>query len=230
MEKLNKKQLKNLYDSEYILKYRLDEQKKKSRIKRILKIINLKKTDIVLDAGCGNGLLLDFISNKINVYYGVDFSEDFIKAAKSRQRKKKVLNAKFTCKDINIFCNDFVNYFDKIFALDFTEHIYNEDFIEIFTSLYNSLKIGGELYIHTPNGEYFLEIFKKKNILKQFPEHVAVRTAKENKELLEKVGFQNIKIIYLPHYIRILSIFDFLRYIPFCGKYFRARLFLICQK
>lgn len=227
-EKLNKQQLKAFYKSDYVSKF--EEPKQKRRLKKLLQFINLEKNDIVLDVGCGNGLLLDYIFNKINFYYGVDFSGDFIKVARDRQEKNKGFNAKFIYGDINVFCKDFKNYFDKIFALDFVEHIYDNDFRKIFTALNNSLKIGSELYIHTPNGEYFLEIFKKKGIIKQSPEHIAIRAATEYKKLLEKVGFKNIKIIYLPHYIRILSIFDFLRYIPFCGKYFKARLFIICRK
>ena len=230
-EELNRRQLKDFYDSNYVSKLHLDEEKQKKRLKRLLKFINLEKDDLVLDVGCGNGLLLDYIADKLSFYFGVDFSEDFIKAAKKRQEENKIKNAEFVCKDINIFCKNFRNYFDKIFALDFVEHIYDEDFIEIFTSLHNSLKIGGKLYIHTPNGEYFLEFLKKKNILlKQLPEHIAVKTAIESKTLLEKVGFKNIKIVYLPHYIKILSILDFLKYIPFFGKYFKARLFIICRK
>lgn len=229
-EELNRQQLKDFYSTDYVSKFHLEEEKQKRRLKRLLRFINLEKNNLVLDVGCGNGLLLDYISDKIGFYYGVDFSEDFIKAAKKRQEKNKIKNAEFVCKDINIFCKDFKNYFDKIFAFDFVEHIYDEDFEEIFSSLHNSLKIGGELYIHTPNGEYFLEIFKKKGIIKQLPEHIAVRTATKYNKLLEKVGFKNIKITYLPHYIKILSVFDSLKQIPFCGKYFKARLLIISKK
>jgi len=149
MKKLNKQQLKDFYTADYVSGYQLEEQKKKRRLERLLKFINLEKNGIVFDAGCGNGLLLDYIFNKISFYYGIDFSEDFIKVAEDRRKNNKILNAKFICEDINIFCRDFKNYFDKVFALYFVEHIYDEDFIEIFTSLYNSLKIGGEFSIKT---------------------------------------------------------------------------------
>jgi len=134
-EKLNREQLKGFYSTDYVLKFHLDEEKQKERLKKLLKFINLDKNDLMLDVGCRNGLLLDYIADKIGFY-----------------------------------------------------------------------------------------------LLKQFPEHIAVRTAIESKTLLEKVGFKNIKIIYLPHYIKILSVFDFLKYTPFCGKYFKARLMIICQK
>lgn len=179
MKKLNRRRLEDLYSTNYVSKFCFAERKQKRRLERLLKFINLKKDDLVLDVGCGNGLLLDSISSKISFYYRVDFSEDFIKIANSRQEKNKIKNAKFVCGDINIFCKGFKNTFDKIFALDFVEHIYDEDFENIFISIYNSLKIKGELYIHTPNGEYLLEILKKKGILKQFPGHIGVRTMVE---------------------------------------------------
>jgi len=81
MKKLNKRQLKDFYTADYVSGYQLEEQKKKRRLERLLKFINLEKNGIVFDAGCGNGLLLDYIFNKISFYYGIDFSEDFIEVA-----------------------------------------------------------------------------------------------------------------------------------------------------
>ena len=48
--------------------------------------------------------------------------------------------------------------FDKAFSLDFTEHIYDEEFLNIFKSIKQTIKKNDELYIHTTNGNYFLEI------------------------------------------------------------------------
>lgn len=226
-EKLTEKELKKLHGKDYVEKYHNADF---TRIKRLLKDIEFSKEDVILDVGCGNGLLLGYLKNKIKFYYGVDFSKDFIDVAKIRQKKQKINNAKFVHGDIIKFCNKLKINFDKVFALDFTEHIYDDDFIKIFSAVSNSIKKDGILFVHTPNREYILEILKEKGIIKQFPEHIGVRNVEQYKELFRKSGFKNVKIIYLSHYVKILSFLDFLKYIPYFGKYFKARLFIKCKK
>jgi len=221
----SEKQLRALHDDNYVYRYHTDD---KTRIRRLLKFMKFDKNDIVLDAGCGNGLSLDYIYNKVKFYYGVDFSEAFIKKAIDRRGNKK--NAKFICSDIISFCHNYKGFFNKIFVLDVAEHIYDYKLMEIFLSLYDSLKSGGELYLHTPDGNYLLEIMKNSGLLKQLPEHIAIRTAAQYTELLQKSGFKDISIICLPHYIGYLAILDFLKYLPIVGKHFKARLFIICRK
>lgn len=224
---MEEKELKEIYNSDYVNKY---EGANSFRIKRLLNLIKFKKNDIVLDAGCGNGQLLYYIYKKINYYYGVDFSKEFIKRAIKKQKKKDISNSKFICSDIEKFCIKKKNYFNKIFTFDFSEHIYDYDFLRIFSKLYYSLKIGGTLYIHTPNGEYILELLKKKNIFKRQIEHIGIRKKTEYIKLLKKAGFNNTTVFFLPHYLKYLAFFDFFKYIPFIGKYFRARLFIVCKK
>ncbi len=224
--RLTPNQLKSIYGAEYVAKYHVRDYR---RIKRLLKYMNLRPNDRVLDIGCGNALLLDYIRDKIGSYIGVDFSEDFIKVAKERAEKMNVVNAHFTCEDIIDFVSKQPDKsFDKIFALDFVEHIYDNEFIALFSGLNRILKDGGELYIHTPNREYFLEILKAHNILRTHPEHIGVRTSKQYERILAELGFSNIKTINFPHYVRILYPVDLIRFVPIVGKYFWSRLFIIC--
>ena len=65
--------------------------------------------------------------------------------------------ATFHCTDIVAFCARHPNHFDAAFALDFSEHIYDDQFLRIFRAIHGSLKPGGSLYLHTPNAEYFME-------------------------------------------------------------------------
>ena len=103
----------------------------------------------------------------------------------------------------------------------------DNDFLEIYYSIKKSLKEGGQLYIHTPNGDYFLEILKKLGVIKQITGHVGVRNFRQYKDLLTSIGFTELKVEYIPHY-NILGLFHFLSYIPIFGKFFRARLLIVC--
>ena len=216
-----------MHDAKYVQKYHKEGA---LRIRRLLRGLELKATDRVLDAACGNGLLLDYIHGKVAEYWGVDFSRDFIDAAAKRFTAEQLKSAHFVVGDLVAFCTERQDYFDRAFAIDFTEHIYDDDFQKIFTAIHASLKPGGELLIHTPNGEYLLEILKTKGLMKQFPEHIGVRKAGPYVGLLARCGFRNIQVAYISHYVPLLAGFDFLRYLPVVGKYFRARLLIRCEQ
>jgi hypothetical protein len=46
--------------------------------------------------------------------------------------------------------------------MDFSEHVYDDDWLKILSSIKNSIKSGGSLYLHTPNSLFFVEQMKEK--------------------------------------------------------------------
>ena len=170
--------------------------------------------------------------NKIARYTGVDFSEDFIAAANNRAQRLGAGNCEFHCEDIIEFCSRHQEEFDVATALDFSEHINDDDFISIFSSIRSSLKPGGRLYMHTPNLNFILERMRDSGIiLRQRPEHIAVRDTKQNIDLLERSGFQSERISsrFIRHY-NILGLIHPLRHLPVVGRYFEARIFIECVR
>jgi hypothetical protein len=104
-------------------------------------------------------------------------------------------------------------------------------FLSIYSGIRHSLKHAGMLYLHTPNREFIIERLRHKNIIfEQLPEHVAVRTAQQYRALFEQIGFSKISVKYVPHYVPMLSYLHLLAFYPIIGKYFRARLLIICEK
>jgi 2-polyprenyl-6-hydroxyphenyl methylase / 3-demethylubiquinone-9 3-methyltransferase len=222
--------LRKLYDADYVEHFEKNSHLQSERIKKIVEKISVDENDVVADFGCGNGLLASFIYDEVKAYYGVDFSEEFIDAFRKKiKRFASADNIHLFASDILEFCKERPQFFDKAFTLDLSEHIYDEDFMNIYQAIHRSLKNGGVLYLHTPNREYFLEILKNIGVMKQFPGHIGVRSAASYVNMLKKIGFIEIKINYLPHY-NILKYFHFLSYLPFLGKYFRARLLITCRR
>lgn len=85
--------------------------------KHLDKTLQFKKTDSVLDLGCGTGELSEFIVPKVEFYAGVDFSMSMIKLASQRHGKYF-----FTRNPIHNL--DFIDQrFDKIFAMGVWQYV-----------------------------------------------------------------------------------------------------------
>ena len=221
--------LRELYRDEYVTRYWEKEKGfHRRRIERLIPFFELDKKDVVADFACGLGLLLDTIHGRVAEYHGVDFSSEFIAEASERAERLGQAEASFYSEDIRDFCRRHRGVFDKTFALDFSEHVYDRELLEIAGEIRSSLKPGGRLFLHTPNGDFLLEILKNRGIMRQFPEHVAVRGPSENVELMQQAGFSKVEIRYLAHYLPPVSWLHVASGVPFAGKYLKARLLLEC--
>lgn len=216
--------LKDYYGRDYVEKF--SKHQSLHRLNRLLKHMKLRPSYQVADFACGNGMLMPLVAPKVMSYVGVDFSEEFIRDANERKIRQDINNADFICADISAFCIAHEKVFDCAFAMDFSEHVYDDDWVEILGGIRRSLKINSSLYIHTPNALFIVEQMKKHSfILKQFKEHVAVRSPEENLMLLKKAGFKIVRILLLPHY-NAFRFLHFLSYVPVIGKFFEARIFI----
>jgi 2-polyprenyl-6-hydroxyphenyl methylase / 3-demethylubiquinone-9 3-methyltransferase len=219
-------ELRAIYDQSYVDQY---DPHAVQRIRRMLPLFDLSAGDVVADFGCGNGVLLELVAPGVREYVGVDFSEEFVRAAEGRRDAAGIRNGTFHCGDIVSFCEAHPRRFDAAFALDFSEHIYDDQFVRLFRAIHGSLKPGAPLYIHTPNAEYFMERLKARGILTQVEGHVGVRDAGRHRALLAGCGFTDVHVTYLAHYLYVASLFHWLGYLPIVGRLFRARLFLTCH-
>jgi 2-polyprenyl-3-methyl-5-hydroxy-6-metoxy-1,4-benzoquinol methylase len=220
---LNNEKLREMHGAEYVKVY---EKTPINRLMRLRKYFDLTKESVIVDFACGNAMLLEVLHDCIKEYHGVDFSSEMIASAKKRSEKLSFYNSHFYEEDINTFANDNISRFDAAFAMDFSEHVFDNEWVSILSSIKKTLKPQGILFLHTPNGEYFIEILKSKGLLEQIPQHVAVRGAAHNLKLLSEAGFQNVKVNYLPHYEWRQKPFEILAFIPLVGRYFKARLFI----
>jgi ubiquinone/menaquinone biosynthesis C-methylase UbiE len=106
----------------------------------------------VLDYGCGAGHLLEQMIKIPNVaFYGLDFSDDSIKATQKRTVNKTNLKQLVTANKLpSIFSN---NSFDTISLIETIEHLQDDKLHETLNELYRLLKSKGKLFITTPFNE-----------------------------------------------------------------------------
>jgi len=226
-KRLSDQQLRGIYDQDYVDQY---DPHAVRRMRRMLPFFELSGQEVVVDFGCGNGVLLEVIASRVREYVGVDFSEEFIRAAERRRDAQAIGKGTFACADLVEFAEGHPNHFDAAFALDFSEHIYDDQFLRIFSAIRCALKPGACLYLHTPNRDYFIEQLRNRGLLKQIEGHVAVRSAEDHQALLLQCGFDDVRIRYLAHYLRLGAAFHGLSALPGVGRYFQARLFVHCRK
>lgn len=224
----SEEELIQLHSGAYVEMY---ERKPLSRLQRLVPMMRLAGDERIADFACGNAMLLTLVGDKVRHYDGIDFSEDFISAAKRRAERAGIENCSFHCQDIIDFCDQHPAAFEVATAFDFSEHIYDGDAIRFFSAIRGSLRDGGRFYLHTPNLAFFMERFKDIGIIPQFPEHIAVRDAAQNTELLVRAGFDRdrIRCRRIAHY-NILKLLHPLHRLPLVGEFFAARLFIECLK
>ncbi len=224
---LSETERKALHGAEYVEKFETQNPK---RVLRLLEQIDFQKHHAVCDFGCGNAMALGEIHDRIGRYAGVDFSPEFIEKARMRAQQLNASHAEFYCEDIIGFCQTHPAEFDIALAFDFSEHVYDDDWLEFLSAMKNSLKPNGRIFLHTPNRAFFIELMKEKNfILKQFPEHIAVRSMEDNVALVERSGLEVQKQSYIPHYNALRHLHPFSA-LPWLGKYFDARIFIEARR
>ncbi|NTW87670.1 MAG: methyltransferase domain-containing protein [Desulfobulbaceae bacterium] len=222
------KELKLLYKKEYVDDFLKNQSP--VRLERLIQYVEVENDFCVADFGCGNGMLMPLLAPKVASYVGIDFSEEFIKETNAAKKIQEICNAEFICSEIKKFCNGYADFFDCAFAMDFSEHVPDDQLLEYLLSIKISLKRGAKLYLHTPNSQFFDEIMKEKSfLLKQLPGHIAVRSAEKITQSLIQAGYSINKILFLPHY-NILKAIHILFHIPIIGKYFKARMFIVAEK
>lgn len=201
------------------------------RLTRLLPLMDLRADDVLVDLACGPGALAEVVCPRIGRYEGVDFSPEFVASATARAEAKGLGNASFHCADVADYCAARPDHADVITAFDFSEHIYDDEFVKIFSAARHALRPGGRLYVYTPDADFFYEKMKAWGIAKQFPQHVAVRDEAANRRLLAQCGFAEERIrCERPSHFNVFRHLHPLSKLPGIGRYFRAKLFFVCYR
>ena len=137
----------------------------------------------ILELGCGSGYLLQFLRGEgYDNLFGIDISEQQIE--KARTRGLKVENA-----DTFEFFSANKTKYDVVFALDFIEHFYKDELLDLFTGINNTMEKNGILIIHTPNGQ---GLFPGRNIYGDLT-HLTIFSPNSLTQILKITGFDDIK-------------------------------------
>ena len=108
--------LARIYDSLY-------RREQDAKIKSILKVLTARCKDLVLDAGCGTGLLINHLARRVGHFVGVDLSMESLKVFMERSYRLGIKRSVSLIQaDVdNLPFRD--NVFDKVIALTLLQNV-----------------------------------------------------------------------------------------------------------
>lgn len=174
---------------EFYNNYGVDSYLSPLTIKRYNELLDqfegFRKTNRILDVGCGKGYFLEVAKKRGWEVYGTEISNNMVNICLAK-------NIKVHQGDLeqSSFPND---YFDIISSFEVIEHINNpQNEIFIFNKI---LRIGGLVYLTTPNFNSLLRYRLKStyNVI-TFPEHLCYYTPSTINTIFTKFGFKKQKI------------------------------------
>lgn len=145
-----------------------------------------RKTNKILDIGCGTGFFLDVAKEMGWEVYGTEFTDDAVNICKNKGINMQTgrLNAGWYNPE----------QFDVITSFEVMEHIYNP--IEEVQNIHHILRKGGLFYLTTPNFNAVERYMLKDNYnVITYPEHLCYYTPKTLNYLFTRNGFRKMRVM-----------------------------------
>lgn len=155
---------------------------------------DIKKEDVILDLGCGNGQHCLKTALKSKKVVGVDNNCDQLKIAISRAKEKKVENIQFVEFDLEKKLAFEKNSFDKLLCLDTLEHLRNRR--QLLQEAKRVLKPKGMIFLAVPNKNTSWKNLQTKVGLNCYadPDHKIEYSLLEFKKNLSQAGFKILDV------------------------------------
>ena len=224
----------DLYPDEYfdglhkVTAFAAPERKWRERDRDILRLARPSKDATVLDLGSARGDVCFLLAPLVKEAVGVDASERALEIAETERARRGLDNVRFVAGDVATLTAIPDRSIDVAGAFDLLEHIDDATVKEMLRALARVVKPGGRFVAYTPNREHYVERLKAREILlKQFPQHIAVRRPREIASLLQSEGWRIDSLTYSPApFPGVRWIEKALWRLPGIGRLFRYRILL----
>lgn len=145
----------------------LSEERNKAEIIKLLPKLKLDKDSCVLDLACGFGRWLDSMPEFISKYRGVDFSEELIKLAETRNTRS---NAKFftgSVLDVDKIIPGEMGSFNRILMMAVLMYMNDSDILALFDKTAKYYCRGGGSCLHKESYRLRRKIDPQKFLLRR---------------------------------------------------------------
>jgi 2-polyprenyl-3-methyl-5-hydroxy-6-metoxy-1,4-benzoquinol methylase len=168
------------------------------------RILPPNQKDFIFDIGCGSGVISSYLAKSGANVIGYDGNEEAIKFASSNYRIIKNLRFEQTIIEDNFKIE---NPADKIYCLELVEHIYWEQAVMLIKNIERMLKLGGKVFITTPNYKSLWPLIEKTmDLLKLAPQlkesqHIEFYDKNKLRKLIENNTKLKIKVLQSKYFL-----------------------------
>ena len=224
----------DLYPDEYfdglhrVTAFAAPRRKWRERDRDILWLADPSPERVVLDLGSARGDVCFLLAPRVKESIGIDASPRAVEIAEAERRRRGLENVRFVLGDVAALGPIPDHSIDVAGAFDLLEHIDDETVRQMLRALRRVLKPGGLLAAYTPNREHYVERMKAHDfLLKQFPEHIAVRRPEEIRRLFVLEGWRVLEMRYATAPFPLVRWVERLLWrVPGLGRLFRYRILL----
>lgn len=166
-------------------------RKYEERNRDTLRVVAPRPQDRVLELGSARGDVTFFLAGHAKEVVGLDASDDALQLAERARAARGIPNVSFVKGDVADLSAFEGASFDAVAAIDLVEHIDDPTLAAMLRETRRVLKPGGRLGFYTPDRAHYVERLKAHDfILRQFPQHIAVRRADAYRRFLAEAGFR----------------------------------------
>jgi SAM-dependent methyltransferase len=207
-------------------------RKWREREENLLALVEPRGGETLLDLGCARGDASFFFAPHVGRVIGLDGEPLAIEIARERARAQGMGNVRFLVADAARFAEIPDAAIDVAGAFDFLEHVTDQTLRGMLAEVRRVLKPGGRFVAYTPNREHLVERLKARNfLLKQQPDHIAVRTPRQILAFLEEAGLAVERVFYPASPYPLYRYVDLaLKNLPGLGRPFRFRICLRARR
>ncbi|MCX7957122.1 MAG: class I SAM-dependent methyltransferase [Endomicrobia bacterium] len=167
----------------------------KVELKVVISMLKLQPTDILLDAGCGTGLITLKLAPYVKTVYGIDHSPKSIDILLDKINKNDLSNVYVKIGDICDLPFE-GNFFDKIVSTGVIQHI---------PSLELRAKVIKEFFrVLKPKGRVVFTVYRWKGMIRDKKEgywsgglYYYAFSADEIYGIMREIGYENIKVMHM---------------------------------
>lgn len=229
---------RDLYDAAYYETlhphhwFRNPARKYAERNRDVLLVVDPRPTDRLVELGCARGDVTFFLAGRAREVVGVDAADEALEMAEKERLRRGLSNVSFLKADVARLGGLADGSVDAVAAIDLVEHIDDPTLAAMLAECRRVLVPGGRLGIYTPDRAHYVERLKAHDIvLKQFPQHIAVRFSGAYEKALSEAGFRVDLLAYSVSPFPVVRLVEgVLAPLPLIGRTFRYRILIRAVK
>lgn len=198
------------------------------RNRDVLRLLALTGRERVVELGSARGDVTFLLARHARAVIGVDAAPEAIAMAEAARARLGLENVSWLESDVANLSAIADASVDAAAAIDLVEHVDDPTLAAMLRECRRILVPGGRLAIYTPDRRHWVERLKARDIvLKQFPQHIAVRVPEAYERLLASAGFRvALKDWSAPPFPGVRWIEKALGRLPLVGPTFRYRILI----